>query len=114
MVLLDGLSLLYDNYGMQYEIETANVFDKWLCGLKDKAAANRIMSRSYRIERGNFGDYKDLGFDLFELRLFFGPGYRIYYTIKEGYFISKHEKLPKPVRGLDGIFSLKRLSEKIA
>ena len=67
---------------MKYEIETTNIFDEWVAGLKDKTAANRIMTRIYRIENGNFGDHKDLGSALFELRLFFGPGYRMYYTIK--------------------------------
>lgn len=66
---------------MKYGIEITNIFDKWLAGLKDKTAVNRIMSRIYRMEDGNFGDNKRLGNGLFELRLFFGPGYRIYYTI---------------------------------
>ena len=35
-----------------------------------------------RIENGNFGDHKQIDKNLFELRFFFGPGYRIYYTIK--------------------------------
>ena len=38
---------------------------------------------------------------------------RVYQNFK-GYFASRHEKRPKPVKGLDGIFSLKRLSENIA
>jgi len=36
---------------------------------------------------GNFGDHKSLGQNLFELRFFFGSGYRIYYTIKNGQVI---------------------------
>ena len=66
---------------MVYEIRTTNVFDKWLIKLKDKTAVNRIMSRIYRMEQGNLGDVKTVGQNLFEMRLFFGSGYRIYYTI---------------------------------
>lgn len=43
----------------------------------------RIIKRFDHVEKGNFGDHKGLGPNLFELRFFFGPGYRIYYTIKE-------------------------------
>jgi putative component of toxin-antitoxin plasmid stabilization module len=35
---------------MKYEIKTTNIFDKWLGGLKDKTAVNRIMARIYRME----------------------------------------------------------------
>lgn len=43
----------------------------------------RIISRFDRIQMGNFGDYKKLDENLFELRFFFGPGFRIYFTIKD-------------------------------
>ena len=66
---------------MTYEIRTTNIFDKWLIRLKDKTAVNRIMSRIYRMEQGNLGDVKTVGQNLFEIRFFFGSGYRIYYTI---------------------------------
>lgn len=67
---------------MAYEIEITDEFDRWLKRLKDKAAVARIMSRIYRMESGNFGDVKSVGENLFEARLFFGPGYRLYYTFK--------------------------------
>jgi len=51
--------------------------------MKDKTAVNRIMSRIYRMEKGNMGDVKTVGQNLFEMRFFFGPGLRIYYTIRE-------------------------------
>ena len=70
-----------DNFFMEYEIRTTNIFDKWLIRLKDKIAVNRIMSRIYRMEQGNIGDVKTVGQNLFEMRFFFGSGYRIYYTI---------------------------------
>ncbi|MEA3466430.1 MAG: type II toxin-antitoxin system RelE/ParE family toxin [Thermodesulfobacteriota bacterium] len=67
---------------MEYEIKTTNVFDKWLATLKDRSAVNRILSRLYRMEKGNLGDVKSVGQDLFEVRLFFGAGYRLYYTLE--------------------------------
>jgi putative addiction module killer protein len=67
---------------MKYEIEKTNIFDSWLNSLKDKTVVNRIMVRIYRVEHGNFGDVKPVGQNLFELRFFFGSGYRVYYTIK--------------------------------
>lgn len=68
---------------MKYEIETTNVFDKWLAGIRDLTFRARIISRFDRIQLGNFGDHKSLGDGLFELRFFFGPGFRAYYTVKE-------------------------------
>jgi putative addiction module killer protein len=69
---------------MSYVIKTTNIFDKWLAGIKDTMSRARIIKRFDHIEKGNFGDHKGLGSNLFELRFFFGPGYRIYYTIEEG------------------------------
>ncbi len=67
---------------MTYEIVATPLFEKWLKGLKDRTTKNKLLSRLARIENGNFGDYKQLGNDLFELRFFFGGGLRIYYTIQ--------------------------------
>jgi putative addiction module killer protein len=55
------------------------VFRDWLTGLTDRLAAERINSRIARLELGNFGDAKF--FDgIGELRLSFGPGYRVYFV----------------------------------
>jgi putative addiction module killer protein len=67
---------------MRYEIETTNIFDKWLAGIVDIRHRARIINRFDHIHLGNFGDHKNLGGGLFELRFFFGPGFRAYYTIK--------------------------------
>jgi putative addiction module killer protein len=40
----------------------------------------RIRKRILRIENGNLGDYKSVGDGVFELRFFFGPGYRVYFA----------------------------------
>jgi putative addiction module killer protein len=80
---LDIVSSMYDNIIMEYEIETTNIFDKWLAGVGSIQHRARIINRFDHIRLGNFGDHKHLGGNLFELRFFFGPGYRAYYTIKD-------------------------------
>jgi putative addiction module killer protein len=54
-------------------------FTKWLKSLNDPVTRRRILKRLYRIESGNYGDYKNLGDGLNELRFFFGAGYRVYF-----------------------------------
>ena len=67
---------------MNYEIHTTEVFDKWTAKLKDRQAAMAIALRLARVASGNFGDTKVIGDGVSELRIFVGPGYRIYYTIR--------------------------------
>ena len=67
---------------MNYELKSTAVFDKWFSRMKDRAVRNKILARLSRIECGNFGDCKQLGPALFELRFFFGSGIRIYYTVR--------------------------------
>tara|TARA_A100000171_G_C2140103_1_gene154478 strand:+ start:903 stop:1223 length:321 start_codon:yes stop_codon:yes gene_type:complete len=55
-------------------------FIEWLEGL-DKKTQARIRNRLVRMENGNFGDSKGIKQGLYELRLFFGSGYRIYYGV---------------------------------
>lgn len=54
-------------------------FDKWLRKLKDRAGKLRILERIDRLANGNPGDVKPVGEGVSELRLTYGPGYRIYY-----------------------------------
>jgi len=72
---------------MKYTIESTIQYDKWFKKLKDTSARIKILARLSRAENGNFGDHKKLSNKLYELRLFFGPGFRIYYTIKDGRII---------------------------
>ena len=58
-----------------------DVFQAWLDELADVAAVARIIARLDRVERGNFGDCKPVGGGVWELRVDYGPGYRIYYTM---------------------------------
>jgi putative addiction module killer protein len=53
-------------------------FRRWLTEL-DVAVRARIQARILRFELGNLGDHKDVGHGVWEARLDFGPGYRIYF-----------------------------------
>lgn len=62
---------------------TANGVDligRWLEGLRDRQAVARVLTRIDRLERGLFGDCKPCGGGVWELRVDWGPGYRVYYA----------------------------------
>ncbi len=54
------------------------VFDVWLLKLKDARGKARIIERIRSAERGNFGDCESIGNGVSEMRIHFGPGYRVY------------------------------------
>jgi putative addiction module killer protein len=54
-------------------------FDAWLRKLKDSRGKTKILSRIERLERGNPGDVGPVGDGISEMRIDFGPGYRVYY-----------------------------------
>ena len=65
-----------------YELENGKEpVKEWLLKL-DSSTRVKIIKRLERIYDDNFGDYKQIAPNLYELRFFFGKGYRIYYTIK--------------------------------
>ena len=59
-------------------IQTTEVFDTWFAGLKDKQAARRVQARIDRAEDGNLGDCEPVGEGVSEMRIHYGPGYRVY------------------------------------
>ncbi len=61
------------------EIRKTETFAKWLDGLKDIRARARILVRIERLAAGNPGDVKPAGGGVSELRIDYGPGYRVYY-----------------------------------
>lgn len=61
------------------EVHTTAEFDSWLEKLRDRKARARIQARIDRIELGNFGDVQPVGEGISELRIFYGPGYRVYF-----------------------------------
>ena len=57
----------------------SNPFSEWLTSLRDARAVGVVRARLNRIRLGNFGDCKSVGGGVEELRIDFGPGYRVYY-----------------------------------
>ena len=63
-----------------FTIYSTKVFDDWLDDLRDRRAAIRILGRIARAEEGNLGDIKSVGEGISEMRIHYGPGYRIYFS----------------------------------
>jgi putative addiction module killer protein len=63
-----------------YGIDRTAEFDGWLKTLKNRKAQARILARIVSAELGNFGDCKPVGEGVSEMRIDFGPGYRVYFT----------------------------------
>jgi len=68
---------------LMIEIRKTEIFAKWLDGLHDIRARARILVRIERLAAGNPGDVKSVGEGVSELRIDYGPGYRVYYR-KQG------------------------------
>lgn len=60
-------------------VDGKNIFDEWLDSLRDRKAKAKIRARLDRVEDGNLGDCKSVGEGVFELRIDYGAGYRIYF-----------------------------------
>jgi putative addiction module killer protein len=60
------------------DVFTTAVFDEWFRSLKDLQGRARIRARIDRLSFGHLGDFKALGSGIIELRIFSGPGYRVY------------------------------------
>ncbi len=62
------------------EIRQTAYFAAWLADLRDEKAKARIAERLHRFGAGNPGDTKSVGGSVMELRIDYGPGYRVYYV----------------------------------
>ena len=62
------------------EVRQTAVFAKWLSGLRDRMARARIAVRIDRLALGNPGDVKPVGGGVSEMRIDYGPGYRVYFV----------------------------------
>jgi putative addiction module killer protein len=65
-----------------FEVQKTDEFDEWLSGLADQKAQAKIASRIERLGLGNPGDVKPVGEGISEMRVPYGPGYRIKQTDK--------------------------------
>ena len=62
------------------QIVQSDVFTAWLDNVKDERAAARIVTRIRRMEIGNAGDVRSVGDGVSEIRIDYGPGYRVYFA----------------------------------
>jgi putative addiction module killer protein len=68
-------------------IHKTEYFDHWLLRLNDIRAKAKILARLKRAELGNLGDHKNVGDGVFEMRIDYGPGYRVYFARSKGIVI---------------------------
>lgn len=70
-----------DSYHV-YEVRQTSIFREWLDSLSDIRAQARIASRLLRLEAGLLGDTKTVHDGVSEMRIDYGPGYRVYFTVR--------------------------------
>ena len=63
-----------------FDLAQTDHFSKWLRGLRDGRARSRIEARLDKLALGNPGDVKPVGHGVSEMRIHYGPGYRVYYV----------------------------------
>jgi putative addiction module killer protein len=68
-------------------VQVTAVYLSWINGLKDRVGRARIQVRVDRLAHGNPGQHRDLTDGVSELKIDFGPGYRVYYTERDGELI---------------------------
>jgi putative addiction module killer protein len=66
------------------DVLTTDVFDEWFTALRDREARQRIAVRIRRLGMGNLGQHRVLTGGVTELKIDFGPGYRVYFTTRAG------------------------------
>ena len=68
-------------------VQKTDIFESWFSNLRDLSAKAKILSRIKRIELGNLGDHKSVGGGISEIRIDYGPGYRLYFVKSKGVII---------------------------
>ncbi len=74
-------------YTPRMRVEMTEVYRDWINSLGDRAGRARIQVRVDRLAHGNPGQYRALTGGVSELKIDFGPGYRVYYTERKGVLI---------------------------
>ena len=69
------------------EIRQTEVYARWFRGLRDRQARARIDNRIRRLSLGNSGDVRPVGEGVSEIRIDYGPGYRVYFVQRGGALI---------------------------
>ena len=85
---------------MVYEVEQTDVFRDWRENLNDPQAKRRIQARIDRVYSGNFGDWKTESGEIRAMRINYGPGYRLYYLIRNNkvvFLLCGGDKRTEPV-----------------
>jgi putative addiction module killer protein len=70
-----------------YSVRTLPEFDAWLRGLADKTVQRRLVVRLRKAALGNLGDVKSVGHGISEMREHFGPGWRMYFVMRDGQLV---------------------------
>jgi putative addiction module killer protein len=66
------------------DVRQTAIFEAWLSNLRDQRAVARITVRIARFRTGNLGDVKAVGGGVSEAKIDYGPGYRLYFAIRNG------------------------------
>ena len=70
-----------------YTILRSSTFDRWIRRLRDRRAVARIVARLLAAEDGHLGDVRSIGGGVSEMRIQYGPGYRVYFITREAELI---------------------------
>ncbi len=76
---IHNLSFKYDR---MFSVLQTEEFEEWMEGLRDRRARSAIRNRILQIEGGLLGDVRSLGNRVSEVRIHYGPGYRLYFTMQ--------------------------------
>ena len=83
------------------KVVLTETFEKWLDGLRDPSTRRRLVLRLRKASLGQLGDVKPVSLEVYEMREFFGPGWRMYYARRGDVLIMMLGGGPKATQGRD-------------